>query len=126
LLGHILIALRMVEEQTKKIPGFPQKLKLLVEHLIAAHHGTYEFGSPKLPCFLEAMLLHHLDNLDSKMEAIRVAIGKDALVEGNWTGYVYSLERSLLKKDKFLEDEPEPNPQSEFASKLTFALKPPQ
>lgn len=126
LLGHILIALRMVDEKAKQIPGFPPKLKLLVEHLIASHHGTYEFGSPKLPSFLEAMLLHHLDNLDSKMEAIRVAIEKDALVDGNWTSYVYSLERALLKKDRFLEDEPEPSPSSDFGSKLNFALKPPQ
>ncbi len=114
LIGHILIALRMVDEKARQVPGFPPKLRLLVEHLIASHHGELEYGSPKVPCFLEAMLLHHLDNLDSKMETVRTIVQRDAMLEGNFTGYAPSIERSLLKKDRFLADEqvapPAPKP----------------
>jgi 3'-5' exoribonuclease len=80
-------------------------MKLLVEHLVASHHGELEYGSPKVPCFLEAMLLHHLDNLDSKMETVRTIVARDAMLDGNFTGYAPSLERSLLKKDRFLAEE---------------------
>lgn len=108
LIGHILIALRMVDEKARQVPGFPPKLKLLVEHLIASHHGELEYGSPKVPVFLEAMLLHHIDNLDSKMETIRTFVQKDANLEGNFTSYAPSLERSVLKKERFLADEAAP------------------
>ena len=81
---------------------FPPKLRLLVEHMVISHHGELEFGSPKMPLFLEALLLHHLDNLDSKMETMRAAAERDKLVEGEFTGWIGSLERSVLKKDKFL------------------------
>lgn len=105
LIGHIVIALRMIDEKARQIPGFPPKLKLLVEHLVASHHGELEYGSPKVPVFLEAMLLHHLDNLDSKMETVRTIVNRDLLMDGNFTSYAPSLERSLLKKDRFLAEE---------------------
>jgi len=114
LIGHILIALRMLDEKVRLVPGFPPKLRMLVEHLIASHHGEMEFGSPKVPCFLEAMLLHHLDNLDSKMETVRTIVQRDSLLDGNFTGYAPMLERSLLKKERFLAEEqvtpPAPRP----------------
>jgi 3'-5' exoribonuclease len=52
------------------------------------------------------MLLHHLDNLDSKMECIRALAEKDRHIEGCWTGYSSALQRSILKKEKYLEDAP--------------------
>ena len=88
------------------MPDFPPKLRVLVEHLIVSHHGELEYGSPKVPLFPEAMLLHHLDNLDSKMECMRALAEKDRHVEGCWTGYNASLERAILKKAKYLEDAP--------------------
>lgn len=102
LLGHILIGLRIVHDKLALLPDFPPRLRMLVEHLVASHHGMLEYGSPKVPMTAEAMLLHHLDNLDSKMEAVRGAVEKDKLAEGAWTAFVPSLERPLLKKDKFL------------------------
>ena len=104
LLGHIIIGLRMVHEKVRQVPDFPPKLLMLVEHLIVSHHGELEFGSPKVPLFPEALLLHHLDNLDSKMECMRALAEKDRHIEGCWTGYSTSLERSVLKKAKFLEE----------------------
>ena len=72
--------------------------------MIVSHHGELEFGSPKVPIFAEALLLHHLDNLDSKMDAVRGALQRDRLVEGEFTGWIAPLERVLLKKDKYLEE----------------------
>jgi 3'-5' exoribonuclease len=110
LIGHILIGMRMVDDKIRQISGFPPRLKTLVEHLILSHHGEMEYGSPKVPMFAEAMLLHHLDNLDSKMETIRGSIERDKLETGNWTAWVPSLERTILKKEKYLEPPPPPAP----------------
>jgi 3'-5' exoribonuclease len=105
LVGHIIIGLRLLHDKLQRFPDFPSKLRVLVEHMIVSHHGELEFGSPKVPMFPEALLLHHLDNLDSKMECMRALVAKDRHVEGCWTGYNPSLERSLLKKAKYLEEE---------------------
>jgi 3'-5' exoribonuclease len=107
LLGHIVIGMRMVEEKLREVPDFPAPLRDLLLHMILSHHGEMEFGSPKVPMFAEAMLLHHLDNLDSKMECIRGMVERDRLVEGAWTGYNSALDRAVLKKRKFLESEGE-------------------
>ena len=105
LLGHIVIGFRLLHEKLQRFPDFPSKLRVLLEHLIVSHHGELEFGSPKVPLFPEALLLHHLDNLDSKMECMRSLVAKDRHVDGCWTAYNASLERSLLKKAKYLEQE---------------------
>lgn len=102
LLGHIIIAMRMLDEKIRLVDGFPVNLRILVEHMVVSHHGQLDYGSPKVPMFAEAMLLHHLDNLDSKMETVRGALERDKQLEGNWTGWINSLERVLLKKDRFL------------------------
>jgi 3'-5' exoribonuclease len=104
LLGHIIIGLRMVNERMQRFPDFPPRLRTVVEHMIVSHHGELEFGSPKVPLFPEALLLHHLDNLDSKMECMRATIAKDRQADGCWTAYVPSLERAVLKKLKYLDD----------------------
>jgi len=103
LLGHIMIGLRMLQEKISRLPDFPPRLRTLVEHIILSHHGELEFGSPKVPLFPEALLLHHLDNLDSKMECMRNMAARDRHVDGYWTGYSPSLERAVLKKAKYLE-----------------------
>jgi 3'-5' exoribonuclease len=103
LLGHIIIALRMLDEKVAQVPGFPEATRTLLAHMIISHHGELEFGSPRVPLFPEALLLHHLDNLDSKMECMRAAIARDRHSTGCWTGYISPLERSVLKKGKYLE-----------------------
>ncbi len=109
LLGHMQIGLRMVADHLP--PGFPPKLRSLVEHMILSHHGQLEFGSPKLPVFPEALLLHHLDNLDSKMTAMFGMLERDRATPGLWTGYNAALERSILDKEKYLAEAP-PQPAS--------------
>ena len=66
--------LETVSRAMDKIEGFPAALKTVVQHLLISHHGQYEFGSPKLPMIREAMVFHYLDDLDSKMAAVRVAL----------------------------------------------------
>lgn len=101
LLGHIVIGLRMLSGKLEKMPEFPPALRVLVEHLIVSHHGELEFGSPKAPLFPEAMLLHMLDNMDSKMECMRALLARDAGAEG-WTAYSAPLGRAVLRKERFL------------------------
>ncbi len=100
LLGHILIEYERVARKIDAIEGFPSDLKTLVLHMLASHHGQYEFGSPKLPMFREALMLHYLDDLDSKMAAVRAALASDK-GEGNWTAFSGALERRFLRVDLF-------------------------
>jgi 3'-5' exoribonuclease len=104
LLGHITIVLRMLDQKCRQIPDFPPKWKMLVEHMILSHHGKYEFGSPKLPMFPEALMLSYLDDLDSKLESMRATLAEDSHGGGEWTAYNPSLERMLLHKERFLAE----------------------
>ncbi|MEN6533924.1 MAG: HD domain-containing protein, partial [Bryobacteraceae bacterium] len=109
LLGHISIGFRLIEQKLREMPNFPLRLRALVEHMVLSHHGQLEFGSPKVPLFPEAMLLHYLDDLDSKMECMRVLVEQDRKIEGEWTSYSHPLDRTVLKKLRYLEGEPEPD-----------------
>jgi 3'-5' exoribonuclease len=100
LLGHMIIELEMLHEKITLVPNFPPELKILIEHLIISHHGKYEFGSPKLPMFPEALMLHYLDDLDSKMESMRSHFEREP--DAEWTGYNGSLGRTLLNSEKVL------------------------
>jgi 3'-5' exoribonuclease len=105
LLGHMIIELEMLQEKISKLPDFPPQLKTLLEHLIISHHGQYDFGSPKLPMFPEALMLHYLDDLDSKMESMRAHFARESELEGPWTSYNASLGRPLLDSQKFVQGE---------------------
>jgi 3'-5' exoribonuclease len=113
LLGHMIIELEMLQAKLAQLPGFPNSLKTLVEHLIISHHGQYDFGSPKLPMFPEALLLHYLDDLDSKMEAMRAQFERGGDSEGAWTAYNPSLGRPLLNTAKFLAEGASPDSEAE-------------
>jgi 3'-5' exoribonuclease len=110
LLGHMIIELEMVQEKLEMLPDFPGPLKTLIEHLIISHHGQYDFGSPKLPMFPEALMLHYLDDLDSKIESMRAHFEREAALENPWTSYNGSLGRPLLNTVKFLAPVPEAEP----------------
>jgi 3'-5' exoribonuclease len=97
LLGHISMGLEMVQEKMRQIPGFPAELKGQIEHIILSHHGKLEFGSPKEPMFPEALLVHFLDEIDSKIEAMRAQYAADQDRPGDWTARNPALRRELLK-----------------------------
>jgi 3'-5' exoribonuclease len=103
LLGHITIGAALVREKRKAISGFPEPLGVLLEHLILSHHGSYEFGSPSLPQIPEAIALNFIDDLDSKMAAMRATIDSASGEEGAlWTDRNPSLRRALLRAKLFL------------------------
>jgi 3'-5' exoribonuclease len=106
LLGHIMIGVGIVREKIKAIPGFPAPLALLVEHLILSHHGSHEFGSPALPQTPEAVALHFIDDVDSKMASMRATLEAASCGPATslWTERNPSLRRSLLRTNQFLED----------------------
>jgi 3'-5' exoribonuclease len=126
LLGHMVIELEMLQAKLALIPDFPDELKTMVEHLIISHHGQYEFGSPKLPMFPEALMLHYLDDLDSKMEAMRAHFEREATLDGPWTGYNASLGRPLLNTEKFLAPKKNAEPEEASASETTNESESPE
>ncbi len=104
LLGHIVIGLQYLEKKMDAIEEFPADLKLLIQHMILSHHGKEEFGSPKLPSFPEALMLHYLDDMDSKLATIRESLEAEK-GETEWTAKNWSLQRPLLRMDRFRKQE---------------------
>lgn len=116
LLGHILLSVEIVEEKIRTIPSFPEGLALFLKHMILSHHGAYEFGSPKLPMTLEALLLHHLDDLDAKMNGFLGFIEKEKDAASRWTSYHKLFDRFIFKG---------PSPAAEGAEKTEEKKMPP-
>ena len=103
LLGHIQMGVDLVEKTIAGLPGFPDRLRTLVLHMILSHHGKLEFGSPKLPMPPEALVLNFLDDLDAKMQAMGSEFEKAAR-EGRapdeLTGKVWALDQRQLLNTK--------------------------
>lgn len=95
LLGHIVIGAHMAMEKMDAIEGFPQKLYSEVTHCILAHHGEYEFGSPKKPAIMEAVALHFADNTDAKMETMKEIF--KATTDDGWLGFNRLIESNIRK-----------------------------
>jgi 3'-5' exoribonuclease len=107
LIGHISIAQGMLQEKVRSLEPFPEKLRILVEHMILSHHGKYEFGSPKLPMTPEALLLNTLDDLEAKMQTLRnsfSAAEAQGRGPGELTDWVRSMDRALFNSRAFLND----------------------
>ncbi len=105
LLGHLVMGVEKLNEkiaESERQSGEPMSdyLKTQLKHLIISHHGEYEFGSPKLPMTLEAVTLHHLDCMDSKIVGFAQLIQEDMNDDSNWTCYVPSLQRKIFKGEK--------------------------
>ena len=112
LLGHIVMELETVTHAIESIQGFPDKLKTVVQHILISHHGQYEFGSPKLPMIREALVFHYMDDMDSKMAAVRAAMAIES-GEEDWSAYSGALGRKFLRLDKFLTEAPVALPKKE-------------
>jgi 3'-5' exoribonuclease len=104
LLGHLFISTKMARAKMDAIAGFPAALATVVEHLIASHHGTLEFGAIREPMICEAVLFHMLDDMDAKMAAIRAAHEGSSIEGGAWTEKVWALgQKPLLRTEIFLK-----------------------
>ena len=93
LLGHIVMGSQMVAEKAGQIPGFPHVLLTQLQHCILAHHGKYEFGSPKIPALMEAMALNYADDTDAKMETFKEIL--ENTTDTGWLGYNRLFESNL-------------------------------
>lgn len=85
LLGHIVIGSEMVQDKVRQIEGFPPVLASQLKHCILAHHGEYEYGSPKKPAIMEALALNLADNTDAKLESFTEIL--ENTTEMGWLGF---------------------------------------
>ncbi len=104
LIGHITQVVLWVHDACRALERetgeqFPEQLETALKHLILAHHGKYEFGSPRLPATPEAFMVHYLDNLDAKLAMCFEAIEGDADAASEWTQYVRAIESRVFKPD---------------------------
>ena len=102
LIGHIVQGIQILDRKIEQCnqqsdDTIPTNLANQLRHMIVSHHGQYEFGSPKLPMTLEAIVLHHLDNLDSKVHCARQMIDEDANTESVWTVFNPAFGRKIYK-----------------------------
>jgi len=127
LLGHITIGAQIVRKKIDAITGFPKPLAVLVEHLILSHHGSLEFASPVVPQTREALALHFLDDLDSKMAAARATIEAAESSGAVWTDRNPALRRALARPEQYLagapEQKPEAQPNGNAAVKVEVTVK---
>lgn len=94
LLGHIVIGSQMIAEKAALINDFPHSLLAQLQHCILAHHGKYEFGSPKIPAIVEALALNHADDTDAKLETFKEILENNQENSG-WLGYNRLFESNL-------------------------------
>lgn len=102
LIGHIVIGVEMLDAKIAQVPDltgepFPTELLFRLKHMIISHHGTYEFGSPRLPMTPEAIALHQLDNFDAKVHSVTRDIREDRSGSSAWTPYSQATQRRLFK-----------------------------
>jgi len=117
LIGHITIGIEMVREKIAAIKEFPQKLAMLLMHMLLSHHGQYEFGSPKRPKTVEATVLNYLDDLDSKINGIRTHIGREPENHTRWTTYHRLYDRYFYKGELAEEENDSPAVPAELEEK---------
>ncbi len=96
LLGHITLGVMLLEDLIRRVEGFPASLTDILTHIIVSHHGLEEWGSPKKPMFAEALVVHYLDNLDSKVMGVREHM-KDNMADDRWTEYHRLYEAKFYK-----------------------------
>ncbi len=96
MIGHLVMETIMVSDHIKQIDGFPDELRRHLLHLLLAHHGKLEYGSPKLPSTPEALMLAYLDDLDSKVEAMQRLIAEPHS-SGDWSRISPMFERPIYR-----------------------------
>lgn len=99
LLGHMLLACELVEKKSQRILGFPEDLRMILKHIILAHHGRLEYGSPKVPMFPEAMVVAMIDDMDSKMDTMMSFINQERQSGESWSRFNDNFERYFYLDD---------------------------
>ncbi len=111
LIGHITLGVEMIDEKIRLIPDFPRELAIELKHLIISHHGEYQYGSPKRPKTVEALILYYLDDLDAKVEEIQSFIQQEQENQSKCAGYHRMLERYIYKS---LQNDSESEQEEEY------------
>ncbi|MFC1478860.1 3'-5' exoribonuclease YhaM family protein [Candidatus Margulisiibacteriota bacterium] len=104
LLGHNILGMDLVDKYSAMVSGFPHNISVHIKHMILSHHGKPEWGSPKQPMTLEAVVLHYLDNMDSKIRGFQQFIEKDRSISDNWTNRSFMFDNIELFKQVRIED----------------------
>lgn len=97
LVGHIVIGVEMLDGKIAAVEGFPDQAAMELRHILLSHHGTQEFGSPKRPKTPEALIVHHIDDLDAKVNAFQSFIEESSDDESKWTTFHRLFERFIYK-----------------------------
>lgn len=100
MLGHIVIGAEMIHDHAAGIEGFPELLETELKHCILAHHGEYEYGSPKKPALIEALALNLADNADAKLETMTEALEAGEDKKDKWIGYNRFFESNIRKTEE--------------------------
>lgn len=96
LVNHIVIGVEMIDEKIRSLVDFPDEKALLLKHMVVSHHGSKDLGSPEPPKTIEAVLLNHIDEIDSKVQGIREFMAREDPGE-TWTAFHRLLERHFYK-----------------------------
>ncbi len=99
LLGHIVMGSELIGSACRRIPGFPHRLLSELQHCILAHHGEYEYGSPKKPALAEAMALNLADNADARLETMKEILASASKTHSpeEWLGFNRLMDSNLRK-----------------------------
>jgi len=98
MIGHLVMGVEMINKKIEAIENFPSQLALELRHIILSHHGEFEYGSPKRPKTMEALVIHFMDDLDAKLNAFQIFVDADAAnADSDWTNYNRFFERYLYK-----------------------------
>jgi 3'-5' exoribonuclease len=117
LIGHIVMGVEMIDQKIRAIPTFSLRQKMLLKHMLLSHHGQYEYGSPKRPKTLEAVILNFVDDLDAKINGVCTHMAKEPDREGSWTSYHRLYDRYFFRDNPSRPDsfvvQPPPDPVAE-------------
>lgn len=97
-IGHVVLGTLEVEKRISAAEGFPADLRLELLHLMLSHHGEKQYGSPVVPATPEAIALHHVDNLDAKVQAADAAMKKPAPEGARWSEYSKMLSARIFRR----------------------------
>jgi len=100
LIGHITLGIEMMNDKIRNLPGFPDKYKHMLTHMMLSHHGQLEFGSPVLPQTLEAVVLSFIDDMDARINSFEAILEQETNASGDWTNWQRLYNRYLFRWEK--------------------------
>ena len=119
LIGHIVMGVEMLEEKIRSCPGFPPQKAMLLKHMLLSHHGQYEYGSPKRPKTLEAVVLNFVDDMDAKINGIALHIDREQHNASEWTSYHRLFDRYFYAPADEVGAETRPDAPAEPGTEVT-------